>query len=728
MENLRIYLLGTFRFYRDGVLLTSRDWQIRHARQLFKLLFTERGHTVPASKVIDLLWPYSAEHTHKTLRGVVSILRSVLEPGRASGDPSRFVPRGSLGYTLLLPDDGSVWVDTIEFERLLDETIAGHESPKRRRVLESALQLYAGDYLAEDEHESWTLVERTRLRERYFFTALSLMETQRKLGLYNEAISVGRRALNFDLCREPLYPIIMYCQVALGDTVGALQTFEQCRQELHNRLGIDPSPQTLKLHTELLRGNLPVKPASHISTNVRPLATSAATSATGSSPVQYANGARRHLHDPHLVGRKEVIDYLLHYVDALQDKQARQRTRAIALAGEMGVGKSFLLRHALSYARGSHITTITTSCQAIEQRLPFAPLLVMAKAWLAELSADELASLPGAALAVLSHLLPELLTRVPDLLALPFLNAEQAHNGFIAGFVDLFQACSQQRPFMVAIDDLQWADEASILVLQRLARSSTMHAGQYGSLLLLLSYRSEEVQENVPLHTMLLSLSRCSYFHSLHLLPFSIEEVGAYLKVHTPGHTFSVEQFHGATQGNAFFLAELIRLLADQADQKEHASVARSGSQRDYLLAVLQHSKKIHDAVLARLAHLPERALELLEYASVIGHPFPPTLLGSPLSVEDCRLLDLLLTRNFLVEGAEKDGGVCLSFAYALVEKIVYACCSALKRSLLHLQIAEQLVLYYTASIHLYAKEVAFHYRQAGPQYQLQALQYETDA
>nr|MBA2677942.1 hypothetical protein [Ktedonobacteraceae bacterium] len=256
MEHLRIYLLGTFRLYRDGVLLTSRDWQIRHARQLFKLLFTERGHSVPASKVIDLLWPDSAEHTHKTLRGVASILRSVLEPERASGAPSRFVPRGSLGYTLQLPVDGTVWVDSIEFERLLDETNTGHESPKRRRLLEAALQLYTGDYLAEDEDESWTLAERARLRERYFSSALSLMETQRKLNLYNEVISVGRRALGLDICREPFYPLIMYCQVALGDTVGALQTFEQCRQELHNRLGVDPSPQTLKLHTELLRGEL----------------------------------------------------------------------------------------------------------------------------------------------------------------------------------------------------------------------------------------------------------------------------------------------------------------------------------------------------------------------------------------------------------------------------------------------------------------------------------------
>ncbi len=723
MENLRIYLLGTFRLYRDGVLLTPNDWQIRHARQLFKLLFTERGHVVPASKIIDLLWPYAAEHTYKTLRSVVSILRSVLEPGRSSGISSRFLPRASLGYTLLLPTDGTVWVDSIEFERLLDETNVGHESPKRRRLLEAALQLYTGDYLAEDEQESWTLAERARLRERYFATALSLMETQRKLGLHNEAINVGRRALSFDSCREPFYPILMYCQVTLGDTVGALQTFEQCRQELHNRLGVDPSPQTLKLHTELLRGELNVKLVKQPLTTPRQSVLSApgATGGESVAPSPHTNGTKRHIHDTHLVGRKDTIDYLLHYVDTLQDRQAKPRTRTIALAGEMGSGKSFLLRHILNHARGIYVSNMIIDCQALDQGLSFAPLLIMVKAWLAEVNNNELSSLPVSVLAVLAHLLPELPARVPGLIAPSFLNAEQLHSCLVAGFVDLFQALGQQRPLIITVDNLQWADEASILVLHRLARSSTTQTttGQYGSLLLLLSYRPEDVQENAPLYTMLLSLSRCSYFHILHLSPLSLDEVGDYLKVHNMAHALSTDQCYQATGGNAFFLAEATRLLTDK---KEHD--ARDTPQYDHLIALLQHSTKVHDAVLARLVRLPERAVELLEHASTIGHPFPPMLLGSPLSQEDCRLLDMLLTRGFLVEYDEKD--CSLSFSYELFAKIVYSRCSALKRSLLHLQIAEQLAHHYADSIDLYSKEIAFHYRQAGPQYQTQSLRYES--
>ncbi|GAC1485844.1 MAG: hypothetical protein NVS2B12_40750 [Ktedonobacteraceae bacterium] len=427
------------------------------------------------------------------------------------------------------------------------------------------------------------------------------------------------------------------------------------------------------------------------------------------------------------------MDYLLHYTNALLDRQARPKTRTIALVGEMGVGKSLLLRSLLSRVRSAHIMTMFTSCQAMEQSLPFAPLLAMVKVWLADLSAEVLEELPGSVVAALAHLLPELQRRVPKLLPMSFLNAEQAYNGYITAFVDLFQAISLQRPLIIAVDDLQWADEASLLVMHRLARTSTVHVsnGHAAPQLLLLAYRPEDVLENVPLHTMQLSLSQCSYFHTLHLSRFSLDEVAEYLNAHGVESAFAPSQLYQVTRGNALFLAEATRLLLDQ---KEHDAVARAPSLHDYLLAILPRAGRLHDVILARVNHLPERAVELLEHAAVIGRPFPPNLLGPTLSPEDYKLLDTLLSRGFLVEGSGKDYDVYLSFLYELVAKIIYSCCSALRRSLLHLQTAEQLVRCYPSDssdpsdlqVNSHAAEIAFHYRHAGPQYQAQALQYET--
>ncbi len=729
MEQLRIYFFGTFRLYRNGVLLSSKDWQIRHARQLFKLLFTERSHTVSVDKVIDLLWPYSAEHAHKTLRGAVSILRTVLEPTRAPQAPSRFVPRGSTGYTLYLPDDNSVWIDVFEFERLLESATIGHDSPKRRRVLEAALQLYTGDYLAEDEQESWAIAERARLREHYFSATLILMESQRKLGLHNEVINVGRRALSIDVCREPLYPLIMYSQAALGDTVGALQTFEQCRQELHNRLGLDPAPQTLKLHTELLQGAFRAKTTkasqNGVKQNVQLTQHTPSTDPlmTVSSPIQRSASLLLDRQECSLVAHKEQCAWLVQHLQALKEERAQEQ-RVIALAGEMGIGKSFLLRNILSSARTLQITTLSATCQVIEQGVAFATLITMMKAWLSGLHNEDLSMLPRPTLATLAHILPELLTRVPNLVPTAFLCPQQIQNALIAAFVDGITALCAQRSLLVTVDDVQWADEASLMVFHQLAQHEVTNAGEgrLCSLLIILAYRPEDVLENAPLHTMLLSFGRNSSIQTFPLQRFNRNELEAYVQMHDTSHVLSPDALYQVTQGNALFLTEAVRMLIEQ---REHYILLQKLYKHNPVMNALLHSQPVHDAVLARVTRLPQRAIELLEYAAVIGHPFPPAMLIPCLSSEEYKALDVLLARQFLCEQDGEEHTVYLMFVHEVVAQIVYMHCSALKRSLLHHYIAEQLTRYYANVTYKHATEIAFHYRCAGPQYQTQALHYE---
>ena len=258
-EQLQIYLFGSFRLVRNGVEVTPKDWHTRQARQLFKLLLTERGRLIPARKLVDLLWPEYVEHAHKALRSAISALRDVLEPGREPWLSSGFVPRGQAGYTLVFPSSCAVWIDVYEFERLLDAALVGAHvlGTERADLLEEALRLYTGEYLAEDGESNWVLAERARLRERYFTGVMRLMQWRGELGCYAEAFELGRRALAMDACREPLYRLIMQYQARMGDNAAALHTFEQCRQVLNTHLGADPSPQTLALHMAILKGEFP---------------------------------------------------------------------------------------------------------------------------------------------------------------------------------------------------------------------------------------------------------------------------------------------------------------------------------------------------------------------------------------------------------------------------------------------------------------------------------------
>jgi DNA-binding SARP family transcriptional activator len=253
-ERLHVYLFGSFRLLRNEIEITSKNWHTRQARQLFKVLLQEKTRLVSSRRLIALLWPENVEHAHKALRSAVSALRDVLEPAREPWLSSSFVPRGRGGYALVFPPLCCTWIDTVEFEQLLDQGLQGVNTRENRALLEQALQLYTDDYLAEDGEVLWVLAERARLRERYFAGVTRLMQWLGERAHYHEAIAAGHCALRRDVCREPLYRLIMQYQALAGDTASALQTFAQCRLVLADALGADPSPQTLGLHMAILNG------------------------------------------------------------------------------------------------------------------------------------------------------------------------------------------------------------------------------------------------------------------------------------------------------------------------------------------------------------------------------------------------------------------------------------------------------------------------------------------
>ena len=710
-EEIRVHLLGEFQVYRHGVLVASHEWHTRQAKQLFKLLLRERERVVPAHKLIDLLWPEHTENGSKTLRSAVNALRSVLEPERPPQVPSRWIPRGEAGYKFISPGDGSLWLDVAEFELGLETALVLGNTPEGRKKLEAALAFYTGDYLAEDEAESWAWPERERLRERYLSGATCLAEWQTLSGLYREALASSRRALLRVPYGEPLYRWIMRCQMSLGDTAGALQTFDQCRQQLDHQLGADPSPQTMELHAAILKGEFQPRVATAQTRPVEPISRIEADS-TRPEPV--------------FVGRRTELNWLGQQLDELLSGPQAGRSRVAALVGEAGVGKSFLLELFFQRVQATPARLMATACQAIEQKVAFASLVTLLSAWLRETGDAELEKLPRGVLAQVAPLLPQLAYRLPDLPALPLVNSEQAFSAMIGGLVDLFAALSQERPLVLCWDDLQWADEASLLVINRLAALRNL------PLFLLVVYRPEDLSENESLANLLRYLSRDNRCPTLNLGQFSYEEVGHYLKLQRLGPALPVDKLYQATGGNALFLAEAVRILQEQKERQARRPDLVFGARSlpgEPALDFVTGSQQIRDVVLARVARLPQTAVDLLEIAAVIEHPFSLDLLRPELSAADYKALELLLARRFLVElGSASDQELQLTFSHNTIAQIIYANCSSLKLAQLHLQVASNLVRRYAPNIGIRATEIAHHFRKAGPQHSLQVLRYEVEA
>src|SRR6185503_5676708 len=102
--------------------------------------------------------------------------------------------------------------------------------------------------------------------------------------------------------------------------------------------------------------------------------------------------------------------------------------------------------------------------------------------------------------------------------------ALDSHNRMLDGLVDLALALARDAPLVVVCDDAQWADEATLAVLGRLGRHARRHA-----LLLILTYRSEELAENTALHALLRALGREMLLRPLVLGRFETAEVTQFL-------------------------------------------------------------------------------------------------------------------------------------------------------------------------------------------------------
>ncbi|WP_442930203.1 ATP-binding protein [Micromonospora sp. LH3U1] len=209
-------------------------------------------------------------------------------------------------------------------------------------------------------------------------------------------------------------------------------------------------------------------------------------------------------------------------------------------------------------------------------------------------------------------------------------------------------AVSQHRPVVVVLDDLHWADPASLRLL-----SFTAQHAWFERLLLIGTYRDAEVESGEhPLRPLLMPL--VAKATTITLTGLSRDEVAA-LMARTAGREPDaglVDEVHRRTGGNPFFIEQTARLwLADDA-----AGTIAPG---------------VREAVRRRLAQLPSAVVEALTVASVLGRGFHRQVLAAcvaaPVAQVD-RLLDRAVTARLMVAR----GGGRFAFAHDLVRETLY--------------------------------------------------------
>jgi len=757
---IQIYTFGTLQVVRAAQTVTESDWHTRQARQLLKILITERPRPVSTDRLIDLLWPNSKTNAASTtLRSAINALRNVLEPDRRSRAPSKYIITEAPGYAF--HNHADIWLDVENFETVLKRADTLHDSVhdpagnpvQRQALLEEAIDLYQDDYLTSDPYADWAQGEREQLRERYFATLLTVASLRAEHGNYTTAIAACRRIIARDPVRENAYQALMRYQAESGDSASALLTYERCRAILAEELGADPSPLTQAWHSQILNGEIgpqqidqrrehhTATATSHLPAQITPtkieLPVQALTLA--SDRRNEAKDPRNEAKDPiasdtasaiagrasFFVGRTTELTML-----AARLAQAKAGTGSLLmLDGEAGVGKTHLAYHFLQQAVGPTLTVIHTTCQPLEQQLPFAALSDGLGRYLHTLPANLLQAFPVTSMAQLAQLTPSLQDRLPDLPVPAFeavANSDENRQRLINGLIALLTTLAEARPLLFFIDDAQWADTETLAVLGRLAQRLPQLP-----MFLLVAFRSGEIGENQALETLLHTLRRMDP-HIVHRVQrFDRAEVQNLVSAILGAATTHgqhrqddvVALLHEATQGNPLFLTEALHALQERqagaakeswdalVELSQAATTDKSrAAQADHLGLV--KNPRVQEIILERLHRLPTPARNLLHLCAVIGRDFSLDLLEQIATVDPTNELvtelELLLQRNFLVEWTNDR----IDFSHQIVRQVAYDHMSVLQRRRLHLRVAEaQAASRRALEI---PGEIAFHYRQTG--------------
>ena len=715
-HQIQIYTLGTLRVVRDGYTVAESDWQTRQARQLLKILITERPRPVSTDRLIDLLWPESASQAAATtLRSAINALRHVLEPERPNRAPARYIITQNPGYAF--HGHPEIWLDVDAFEAALLLAEKSRAPADKMRHLQSAIDLYADDYLMSDPYGDWARHERERLRERYLTALLHLATVQAEQGDYTAAIATTRQVLTRDPVRESAYQALMRYQAEAGDSASALLTYERCRTLLAAELGADPSPLTQAWHQRILNGEVGPNQAEV-----------PASQQSGRPPVPLSKGEVSALPQQVLlpvfdeqtgavfVGRTQEMTQV---TDRL--RTALQGTGGLlVLDGEAGVGKTRLAYHSLQWAAQEAATILSATCQPLEQQLPFAPLSAALGRYLQLLPDALLRQLPTASLSHLAQLLPTVQDRLPELVAPystgvtqePAAQNDDNRQRVIDSLIALLAVLAKARPLVLFLDDLQWADRDTLAVLSRLAPRLAQWP-----LFVLLAYRTDDLAENEELNTLLHTLRRTHPQGSLTVSRLGQADVERYLQQMTGQAAAVSDQLAAAlyqtTQGNALFVTEALRDLQERhltgTDQDQGwTALLHQWSTQPQPDVNLRGNPRVQEIILERIHRLPNAARDLLHLAAVIGRDFSLDLLERTAPQDPMAGLAILLQRRFLVERP----GDRLDFSHQLVRQVAYDTMFVLQRRRLHLRVGDALAASPRAAE--IPGEIAFHYRQAG--------------
>lgn len=733
MPRLHLYVLGSLKVELDDSLV-----EIPRRKVLALLIYlVVRGEPQSRDSLATLFWPeYDQKRARANLREVLWRLRQTLGDGWLMTE----------GEMVGLSPDAELRLDLAEFNARI--------ATSNPHTLEEAVALYRGDFLAgfsltdSPAFDDWQFFQAESTRQS-MSSALDRLVTEYTVsGALDQAIGHARHCLALDNLHEPAHRTLMRLYARSGRQAAALRQAEECARLLAEELGVDPEAETLALTAAIrareIKADDPV------------------TSAQPVAPVQWIDAAPPEISEelpvperPLFVGRAAQLAQLEEALAQALDSQGQLRL----ITGEAGAGKSALIAEFVQRSQSIHtgIAVVLGSCDAQSGQndpyLPFREIFaqlmgsqqrstgerngtvhtpqtvgeIACRALLEEGSILVESFVPASAQQRLVERARSAGWQGEIPSNTPAMSNPQPvdQSRIFAQAVAVLQSIAVHFPLILVLEDLHWADRASLGVLFRLVRQS-----QEARLLILGSYRAEAMSqqrqgEAHPMVEIMAEMQRNRGDISIDLEAARSAEgqawVDGVLDAESNQLPASFRQaLYRQTGGHPLFVVELLQDLKDTGalvTDRDGAWVMGAGLDWQNLPA------RVEGAIAGRMAHLSAEQRWWLTIAAVMGEHFLAEVVAHVAGIDPRELAQSLSGslqeqhRLVEAEGVERLAGQRLTryrFRHNLMQVYLYEGLDAVQRVYLHEDVAGALESVYGADVAQMAAPLARHYQMAG--------------
>lgn len=380
------------------------------------------------------------------------------------------------------------------------------------------------------------------------------------------------------------------------------------------------------------------------------------------------------------------------------------------IGGALGVGKTRIAAEFAAEASNRGFTILVGSCYDRENSLPFSPFVEILESAMAQSRSQEaFRTALGNDAAEMARLMPQLRRLFPDIPPALELPPEQSRRILFNAVVELLARTAASGPILLLFEDLHWADEGTLSLLNHIARSISKIP-----VLIVGTFRDDEIDSAGPLAQTLDELLRIHMLERVSLRGLPQEAVAEMIRALSgkePPQAV-VNLFYAGTDGNPFFVEELFRHLVERGRLMNE----RGEFRRDLNPAEIDVPQSLRLVIGRRLARLSDEARKLLASAAVIGRSFSFDLLEASIGMDADSLLDC-------VEEAEKSGLVystlgypeaSFQFSHELIRQAVLSDLSAPRRQRLHLNVVNGIERIHANTLEDRAADLAHHLWQAG--------------